>query len=159
MEPIEYQVVRNLQTALFAITLAGGYHYSIGATAVKLDPNADIEALIGDQALRPFVILEVQPDSWLIGGTSKNRAEIKLPVTIHWVSEADELDDEARILTFFRGCADVERAITVDITRGNLAFDTRIVQRRLDRVIDGSQVWAMVDVDIAVKREYGQPDR
>lgn len=159
-EPREYLIVRNVQSALLAMTLAGGYHYSVQAAAVKLNPDVDVETLVGETAVRPFVLLEVLPDAWVIGGTSKNRAEIKMPVRIHWVNEFTEETDEARQLMYFRGIADVERAIVLDITRGNLAFDTRIVSRALhkDPEGDGAQVWAMVDTIITVMREYGQPD-
>ena len=55
----------------------------------------------------------------------------KTPGNIRWVSEPAEsidFDDVARMLMFFRGCADVERAITRDITRGGLAAKTRALK-------------------------------
>lgn len=153
-EPIGYQIVLNLQAALLAATVASGYYYDIVASAVKLDSNVDIAALIGDQALRPFVILEVLPEEREY--SPANVVKVRMPVNIHWISETADLDDVARMQTFFRGCADVERAITRDITRGGLATDHRIIDCTLDRTIDGAQVWAVIKTSILHRRVYGE---
>ena len=155
-EPIDYQIVRNLQTALRAITVAGGYHYDVASLAVKLDPNQDIEQLIGDQALRPFVILEPTPGTWEY--QPSKRVKLTIPVTIHWVQESDPTVDESRLLTCCRGVADVEQAIAVDIFRGALAIDTRITRVRFETVPDSAQVWVMVEIEISLIRIYGQPN-
>ena len=81
-----------------------------------------------------------------------------LPVTIHWVGESYPHIDESRMQTFFRGCADVERAIGADPTRGGLAVDTRILQRTEDDSTAGAQVWAVIDTEIRLYRTDGQPD-
>lgn len=156
MLPTEYQILAHLKAALQQMSIAGGYHYNIVADAVKLDPNCDVESLIAPDGLRPFVIIEVKPDAWSF--SPANRANIVLPVTIHWVSESVPTDDVSRMLTFFQGCADVERAIAVDVSRGVKAQDTRITKRSYATALDGAQVWAMVEVDIPTRRVYGQPD-
>lgn len=155
-EPIEFRILQNLQTALLAISVAGGYHYTVAAGAVKLDPNQNVEALIASGGPRPFVVLQLQPETWEYDPA--NQARLVLPVTIHWISDSTPTDDTSRLQTYLRGCADVEQAIAVDITRGGYAFDTKIVKRELDLAVDGSQVWAMVDVEIALRRTYGAPN-
>lgn len=155
-EPIDYQIVTNLQTALRAMSVGSGYHYTVTSTAVKLDPNQGIESLIAPGGPRPIVILEVPPESWTYFPASQVR--IAMAVTVHWVSDSTPTDDASRLQTYLRGCADVERAIAVDTTRGGLAVDTRIVKRTPEPVGDGSQVWASVDLEILVHRTYGQPD-
>lgn len=157
MEPIEYQVLTNLQAALQGIRIGNGYHYDVRGTAVKLDPNQDVESLIGGaDAPRPFVLLEVLPER----REYRPSLQIKItrPVTIHWVSESDPTRDSDRLQVFMRGCADVERAIVQDITRGGLAGDTRIEKTAFDAAVDGSQVWAQIDIEILMHRTYGQPD-
>lgn len=156
MLPTEYQIIANLKTALQQMSVAGGYHFTIAAAAVKLDPNCDVESLIAPGGARPFVVIEVKPDAWSF--SPANRANILLPVTIHWVSDSTPTDDVSRLLTFFQGCADVERAIAVDVSRGAHAQDTRITKRSYATALDGAQVWAMVDVDLPTRRVYGQPD-
>jgi hypothetical protein len=155
-EPTEYQLLANLRDALQQITVAHGYHFDVASAAVKLDPNCNVESLIAPGGARPFIVLEVKPDSWQF--SPANRAEIVLPVTIHWVSDSTPTDDTSRMLTFFRGCADVERAIAVDVGRGGFAKDTQIVQRSYETALDGAQVWAKVDVNLPLRRVYGQPD-
>lgn len=155
-EPIEYQIVTNLQDALQSIRVANGYHFDVAATAVKLDPNQGVEDVIAPDGPRPFIVLEVTPESWQYFPAGQVR--IAFPVTVHWVSESTPTDDASRLQTYLRGCADVERAIAVDPTRGNRAADTRIVKRTFETAVDGSQVWAMVEIEMAVHRTYGAPD-
>ncbi len=154
-EPIEFQIVQNLQTALRAIAVASGYHYDVVATAVKLDPNQGVEALIPPDGPRPFVLIDVGKDRWEYFPAGELR--LVLPVTIYWVSESLPTDDNSFMQTYFRGCADIERAIAIDPGRGALASDTRITGRTLDS-LGGAQVWAVIDVAISLRRTYGQPD-
>lgn len=156
MEPSEYQIIVDVQTALLQIAVARGYHFDMAALTVKLDPDQDVEALIGPGGPRPFIVLEVKPDSWKY--SPANRATLVLPLLIHWVSESMPTDDASRLLTYFRGCADVERAIAADISRGGRAIDTRILTRTYNTAVDTSQVWASIDVQIDSRRVYGQPD-
>lgn len=156
-DPVEYQVIRNLQAALQAISVAGGYHFDVAATAVKLDPNQNIEALVAPAGPRPFVLLDVTPpERWTYQPASQLR--LALPLTIHWVSDSVPTSDESKMQTFFKGCADVEQAIAVDVTRGGLAVDTRIIRRALDPNIDGSQVWALIETEVQLHRTYGKPN-
>lgn len=156
-DPIEYQVIRNLQQALQAISVAGGYHFDVQGTAVKLDPNHKIEDLVAPDGPRPFVLLDLTPpERWDYQPASQVR--LALPLTIHWVSDSVPTADESKMQTYLKGCADVEQALAVDVTRGGLAVDTRIVRRTLDSSVDGSQVWALIDTEINLHRTYGRPN-
>lgn len=156
-EPIEFRILQNLQTALLAISVAGGYHYSVAAGAVKLDPNHDVETLTPPSGPRPFIIVQLQPEAWEYR-ERPSQVHLVVPAIIHWFHDSDPTDDNSRLQTFLRGCADVEQAIAIDLTRGGGAVDTRIVGRAIDPAIDGSQVWAMVAVEIALRRTYGVPN-
>ena len=155
-EPREFRIVQNLQAALLAISVTAGYHFDVDSLAVKLDPNCDIESLIAPNGPRPFVLLQVLPEQWEYRPSM--RVTVTLPVVVHWVSDSIPTDDDSRLQTFFRGVADVEQALTQDITRGQLATDTRIVKRTFDTAVDGSQVWAMVEAEIRIDRTYGAPN-
>ncbi len=155
-EPAEYEIVLNLQAALLAISVAGGFHYDVKASAVKLDPNNAVNALVAPDGPRPFVLIEVKGDSWTFSPAS--RMALVLPVTIHWVSDTIPGDDADKLRTYFRGCADVERAIASDKGRGGFAYETRITKRTPEQFDGRSQVWAAIDVDIKTHRVYGQPD-
>jgi hypothetical protein len=155
-EPIAYRIVQSLQTALQGIAIASGYHHDVAALAVKLDPNVDVETLIGDQQLRPFVILELPPDQHAIKFAPKG-VQITMPVTVHAVHDSDPTDDSSWLKTYFRLCADVEQALAQDIRRGGLAADTRVLSQE-PVSFDGAQVWAKVTAQVTVIRTMGQPN-
>lgn len=154
-DPLEFRIVQNLQTALRAIAEVDGYHHSVAATAVKLDPNVDVEDLLGGTALRPFIVLEVNPDAF--DYKPSMRVDIRMPITIHAVHDSDPADDSSWLRTWLRLCADVEQAIAADITRGQLAVDTRALSREF-QTFNGQQVWAMVKTEVQIIRTYGAPN-
>ncbi len=155
-EPLEFRIVQNLQTALRFISVANGYHYDVAALAVKLDPNHEVESLIGDEPLRPFLIIDLSPDKYEYI-EKPNRILLLMPFTIHAVNDTDPTDDDAMLKVYLRLCADVEKAIAADITRGNLATDTRIFEREMHE-LEGQQVQAMVKGGIREHRIYGAPN-
>jgi hypothetical protein len=167
MEPIEYRIMLDLQTALRQISIHDGYFHDLAGLAVKLDPNQGVEELIDPAGLRPFVVLEKRPERWeyseavdyAFGGTpGMDQVLLTMPIVVHWINRSDPTVDESRMQTFFRGCADVEAAVGADRTRGTLAVDTRIVQRTYDEVFDSAQVWAMVELEVRMYRTLGLPN-
>lgn len=155
-DPIEYRVIRHLQATLQAIRSADGYHFDVAGTAVKLDPDHKVEDLIAPDGPRPYVLIEIKPEAWTYYPAGE--VMLRMEPTVHWVSEGNLLDDESRMLTFFRGCADVEMAVSKDITRGGLVADTRLVRRLFDTTAQGAQVWAAIDLSMHVHRAYGAPN-
>lgn len=156
-EPIEYRVILSLQAALRAITAANGFFYSVAQTAVKLDPEQAVEELVGSEqepGPRPFAVLEPLPARWT--HEPAQQLALALPVTIHWIHQADQTSDTDWQQVYWRGCADVEQAIAADVERGGLARDTRIV--RCTPARRGAEVEAMVEIEVAIHREYGQPN-
>ena len=154
-EPIEFLIVQNLQAALQAISVAGGYHHDVAALAVKLDPDQDVEALLGEQKKRPFLVIELTPDEWEY--SPSKMVTLRLPAVIHFVNDSDPTNDSSWLQTYLRLCADVEQAIAVDIARGGRAIDTRVTTREFQS-FGGGQVWAMVKATISVRRIYGAPN-
>ena len=155
-DPIEYAIVRNVQAAIGAATVAGGYHYAIAATAVKLDPNHEAEEMVAPDGPRPFVLIEVLRDAWQYNPA--NEAIITTSLLVHWTHDTDPTVDTSLLKTYFNGCADVERAITQDISRGGLAVDTRITGRTHVITDAAGKTWATLDVEIRHYRNYGAPD-
>lgn len=157
--PREYLIVLNIQAALQAMRTRDGYHFNVEQIAIKLDANDDVESRIGDYAVRPFTVLQVNPDGWKVGGSRPNRADIVMPMTIFWMNETEDQTDTGRMLMFYQGFADVERALARDITRGSLAQDTLITSRTMRDREAGAQVWAQVDFEVRTCRTYGEPDQ
>jgi hypothetical protein len=154
--PAEYQVLTNLRDAIAAIRVGDGFHYDVRGTGVKLDPNQDVESLKAPGAPRPFVLIEVTTDAWQHMPAS--RARIEFGATIHWVHNSDPTRDADRIQTYLQGCADVEKMLVADLQRGGLVIDTRILKRTFDTAVDGSIVWASIEIVMPMIRTYGQPD-
>ena len=154
-EPLEFRIVQDLQAALKSISVANGYHHDVESLAVKLDANHDVESIIGEQPLRPFLILELLPDRSEYFPSEQVR--IRMPFIIHAVNDTDPTDDDSMLKTYHRLCADVEQAITADTTRGALATDTRILEREMHE-LEGQKVWALVKGEIREHRTYGEPN-
>lgn len=154
-DPIAFRIMQNLQSALANISIAGGYHHDIAALAVKLDPNHDVESLIGDESLRPFIILDYGAQGFIYQPASQVITII--PVSIQIIDDSDTTDDDSWMETYLTLCADVEQAIAVDPTRGGLATDTRISNLAVHRIA-GREVWAEIVCEIRVYRTFGEPN-
>lgn len=155
--PIAYAIVKDAQAALQAIAVTAGDFYDVDADAVKLDPEHEVESRVAPDGPRPFIVIE--PGALAMAFMDARAGEVKttLPLTVHWVHEIDPTDDDALLQTFFRGCADVERALTQDITRGGRAVDTRITVCELTPIGDSALVWAEIKVEISSWRTHGAP--
>ncbi len=155
-EPLEFQIAQNLQAAIQSISKAGGYFHDVAAFAVKLDPNHEVEKLIADYAPRPFFLLEWPPEPSFEYFPAE-RIRLRIPFVVHAVNKSDPEDDDDMMKTYYRLCADVEKAIALDTDRGDKATDTRILGRQM-REYEGRQVWAMVSGEIREHRGYGAPN-
>jgi hypothetical protein len=156
-EPIEFQILQNAQAALQGIAVASGDYYDLDADAVKLDPDVDIEQLLGKDGIRPFIYLQPLPEQWFYESSRPNVVRIEWPIKIHWVNDTDGdarrgtgQDRSARVRG--RGAGHAR-----DISRGGLAGDHRVTTRTFNVSQDGLQVWAEIDTLVRVRRVYGQP--
>lgn len=155
--PREYLILTNLRDALAAIRVGDGFYYDVRGTGVKLDPNQDVESLVAAGGPRPFALIELTDDAWSYV-EKPARARIDVRAVIHWVHDSDPTRDADRIQTYLQGCADVERAIVADLSRGALAIDTRIVGRSMQQLTDGAEVWASIEIVMPTIRTFGDPD-
>lgn len=153
-EPISFRIVQNMQTALRAIATGSGYHNTVQATAVKLDPNSAVDAVKAPGGPRPLALLQVNPERWIY--SPDGEVKLVMPIVVNWVQESDGADDDSHLKTFCRACADVEQAVAADISRGGLAADTRVVKQTNNDDIDGSQVWAQIEIEVQLHRTFGR---
>lgn len=157
-EPREYRAVLALQALLQGIG-GSGYFYPIVGTVVKLDPNHGVDELVATNAPRPFVLLQVWPDQWRYD--PHGQVVLVVPVTLHHVNDSDPTRDTDRLVTYWRGCADVEVALTpagFNTDLGGAAREVRILERMLNPETVGSVVWAQIKAEITIDREYGKPN-
>lgn len=154
--PSEYAVLTNLRDALAGIRVGDGFYYDVLGSAVKLDPNHDVDALWAAGAPRPFVVIQLESDQWT-HDERPQRARIELRVIVHWIHDSDPTRDADKLQTYLQGCADVEKAIAADLQLGGLAIATKIVGREMASAVDGALVEALIEVAIVVRRGFGEP--
>lgn len=155
-DPISLAVLKNLRDTLQAISTASGYHTTVPAGAVKFDIDQDVESLVDPDGPRPFVLIEVLAESREYFPAGEVRCVY--PVKVHWVTDATDDSDDAKLTLFCQGAADIEKAIAVDPSRGGVASDTRIVRSLYDSSVEGLRVWGTTEITISVRRTYGQPN-
>lgn len=151
-EPLEFRIVQHLQEALRS-AVGDGYFYDVRGTAVKLNPDYEVEPLVEEDAPRPWVTVDVPASGeWIYQPAM--RVKRVMAVRVHWFNECDPTADEDARLMCYRAYADIERAVTREVTRGGLASDTRIVEQVA--VIQGTSVWVAVDLSIQLIRVFGE---
>ena len=169
-EPIDFRIIKNLQTTLRAIskTATPAYHHTVSSVGVKLDADHNVEDLVASMVsgdpqnpIRPFILLELLPDSWEY--QPADQVLPLIPFSVHFVNDSDPTLDEALLQEYLRACADIEQAIAVDHGRGvdelgqPLAVDTRIITREMHE-LSGRIVWSTVTAAVKLYREYGKPN-
>jgi hypothetical protein len=162
-EPHDYRLLANLKAALQAIAVSAGFYYNVDNAAVKLDAEQGVEEMIAPGGPRPCIFIRLREEQWEYFASGEVR--YKVPVTIFWqhtpapladavLGEPSPTQDEDRMRIYYRGVADIEKAIGADSGRNGLSVDTRITDRQwLD--VDTQDVWAAVDVELQVYRQYG----
>lgn len=172
-EPLEFQIMLALQARFQQIRVADGYFYGVDDVAVLLDPDNSVEALRatvdGSPRVRPFVAIEpLDGEEW--NYEPANQLRFVLPMLVNWVHTAVPASDAvtgvpmpppdaARLQVYWRGCADIEKALnrSNDPGLGGLATDVRIVDRKwiADREV-GQDVWAQLTLHVHTRREFGK---
>jgi hypothetical protein len=161
-EPVDFRILQILQGAFQGLDVRTGAYATVNATAVKLDPDIDVETLLGSQAVRPFVLLEQLPDA-PDDECEKGNIGITLNFRAHYVADSDATDDASRARTYARANADIERAVAgvffaTPSPLGMLSRSIKVVRRAYDTVQNGAQIWTLNDLAVRVERDYGQPD-
>jgi len=153
-EPLDFQILANLKAALLAISIAGGYHYDVAAGAVKIDPATDLDALLAPGGPRPFYGIELGTDSKEYYPSDQMKVTRQFKVFV--VHDSDPADDDDFMRVHLRCCADVEKAVRADASRGGIAMETLITNATFVTLY-APKVWTEVDLDVTLYRTNGQP--
>jgi hypothetical protein len=156
LTPVAFLVLRSLQTAVRGIAVADGYHYTVGADDVTLDPTTPVEEIIRTQVRRPLFVLELLPLLYTFTPALQLRQVI--PVTVHAIDEADASDADSRLWKYLTLVADIERAVTRDLTRGGLVVDTRFTRTEMRVNAEDAQIYATVPIEMFLHRTFGEPN-
>lgn len=157
-EPLIYQVILNIQTALRGISQSTGYNYTVRSSSVIVDPANVIVAPLTETPI--FVIgHRVEPVGERSFTTSRpNAVKERWRVTMEIVVdvENDLEDGSKKAAARFRLVQDIERALTVDPTRGGIALYTYVMQDTAYPDIESqTRLYLEVPVDILMQRSYG----
>ena len=156
-EPLGYQILLNLQEALRGISTGSGYFFSVDSAAVSIDPVDVIEIVLGRAASSPFFVIELGVSGRPSYEKASQLLEL-LPFNVVAFANATNLDPVSRVKTYERLCADIEKALTVDIDRGGLATDTRITGKQMQVTTGSLRVVAVIGLEVRTHREYGKPN-
>jgi hypothetical protein len=153
-DPRELQLLQSLQSALRAMTVAGGYRFDVKTTSVVLDADNIFD--VPDTAL-PFFIVEPTDD-----GDRQFEPAMQLEdefiATVTCRHDAKGLDPDRRNTLGLQLAGDLEKAFTVDVERGGLATDTRLRKPQIFTSVSGDQpVIVVVRVAMKLFRTYGDP--
>lgn len=157
-EPIEYRILLNARDSLQAISQSGGYFFTAEAGSVSVDPIDTIDIILGRAAASPSFVVEVGSAGRPTYQPASQILEL-IPVNIIAFANSDQQQDPvAKTKVYERLCADIEKAMTADITRGGMATDTRIIGRQMQVTTGSVRVVALVQLEVRVYRTYGAPN-
>jgi hypothetical protein len=162
-EPFEFRLALAIRDRMKAIDVADGYYHTITDVASKLDPDVDPAALVPAGGPRPFCLLELPLDGdEEFRYQSAGSMRIVWPFIVHVVHTADATDDESRMKTHFRNCADVEKAFGANLSLGGLIAEgaVTVTRRKLAGLAEGSEgseVWSEIHGRVYFERLFGTP--
>ena len=157
-DSVEYDIALDLQAALQAISIAGGYNFDVEAAAVSLNPDDFTpEILLGSVLHDPFFLILGEAGRSIRYSGANQLLEL-VPFTIFAATDVELLDPLSKLAAIQQLHADIETALVVDVTRGGRATDTRIVDKQHDTPTGSRRVLVIVQVHVRLHRQYGAPN-
>lgn len=150
--PRRLAALTHLRDALAAINGAPDFFFRAGL--VSIDPVPD--ALL-PTAAQPVIM--VQPTNrGVIEYHPAFRLEHKFEVEISAYLDVPGIDPDRKVTALEQLWSDIERAVTIDVTRGGVAVDTRLDEPQFF-VAAGPDEGALLTASAEIKfhRIYGQP--
>lgn len=148
------QAIEALAARLKAMTTAGGYHWTVKAASVKLDPE---NLLALPETEYPAFLVEASDN--VRDFLPANCLDDEFDVLVTGIVAANGVAVDRKTKAGENLIGDIERTLCVDITLGGLLFDLRVV--KADPVLAGigtqNKVVVMVVVRCSQHREHGLP--
>lgn len=131
------------------------YHYPLThASQVSIDPTDNI--LTHNGADLPFYVVEPTPDGGREFFPAMQLVD-QLDLNVHVRKDADEGDPAARMTVWENLAADIEVALTQDVTLGGLCYDVRLGTPRPFVGVGSGIVMLVQPVSVRLHRTYGEP--
>lgn len=147
-------ILESLQAAVRAINGVAPYTYAVKTGSVSLDPTDDVWTVPSTEA--PYVVIEPLPEGSR-DYQPANQVKDTFLVAITARIDVTGVAPNRRMVAWEAWSADVERAVTVDITRGGHAVDTRLREPQPLLGVGTNQVYVRQVAEMRLYRTYGQP--
>lgn len=140
----------NLKTVLATITVANGYANTIASVQRWLQHGNLLKSA-------PAVIIKAGPET-KSPARSYNLTDCHLSVMLDlWIREAETSTDDSEVVMNSLFC-DIEKALTLDITRGGYARDTRIVSATPFETMEGEPLFGLaIELEIIYAHKQTDP--
>lgn len=152
VDPRRLRVLKNLQTTLQGMTDPADYHFPVThPSQVSLDPTLGL--ITGQAGSDRLIVIEPSPD----GGKEYYPAEqLTEDFTVNIASRAaaDAANPVARAEAWERLIADLEKRLTLDLERGGLACDTRLLAAQPFMAVGSNLVGVVQPVVMKIYRAY-----
>ena len=150
------RIIEALQTKLRAIDAASGlYHYPVAhASQVSIDPTDNVLTVNGAEL--PFYVIEPTPDGSREFYPAMQIVD-QVEFNVQCRKDCEDADPAARATTWENLIADVEVALTQDVTLGGLVYDVRLGTPRPFVGVGSNIVVVVQPVTVRLHRTYGEP--
>ena len=159
-DPLRVQVLEAVQTKLRAINGNPTYFNTVKSASVVLDPGLGPNMLLVPSTELPYMIVEVMPSgSKFYMPSMRMKEDFQIAVIARNDTPASASTNLGRRMdTWEQLIADIEVALTRDITLGGLAVDVRLLTPTPAFDMAASSTIVVVQpVAIKLIREYGKP--
>lgn len=149
------QILERLQTVLQGATDAAVYNYPVRhASAVTLDVTVNLTTV--NNVDLPFTVIEPTPEGTKTYHPGEHLVEI-FRVNLHRRYDADAGDQATKATVWEHLAADLERALTADVTLSGLVYDTRLLTPQPFVGVGSNVVILVQPIEMRVHRGYGTP--
>lgn len=148
-ESIRELILKNLKTTMQGITVANGYNYTI-ASVQRWESKGNNYAVV------PCIVINSGPEDKEEG--PEPQMTCKFTVFIEATYRQDDDSSESSDSIMSKLLADIEKALTVDITRGNYAENTKILGNIPFETIGGQPTFGIiVNIEILYRHKNTDP--
>ena len=155
--PLRQQTLEAIQTKLRAINGNPTYFSTVKSTSVVLDPGVNMFTVPSTEL--PFFIVEPTPEGSKFYMPAM-RMQHRFQVVITARNDAPGGTSTSRKMeTWERLIADIEVAMTRDVTLGGIAADVRLTEATpgFDLNAQASTIIVVQPLNVLLVREYGKP--
>lgn len=151
---IRGQVLESLVEAVQSIRVSSGYQFDFDDESVQTDP---VDPLTVEHGRRPFCLVEPSPSgSREFEPASQLKEFFRVLLTV--VFDSDDSGAHRKTAAAETMLADLERALTVDVERGGLCSDTRVlVPEILVSLGRSNTVVVLQEIECRIHRTHGVP--